>query len=150
MSRLRSFLLLVAFLGVAFVSICAGEEARRDIVATEKKLYSQHDEELVIRDFFQDRKDGLFLDVGCAWPVKMSTTYYLEKHLGWSGIAIDALEEYGPAWKAERPRSKFFTFLVSDHSDTVDAFYRAAGTGLSSTEKDRVFRGKRVDQKEAG
>ena len=25
---------------------------------------------------------GFFADVGCAWPVRNSTTYYLEKHLG--------------------------------------------------------------------
>ena len=44
----------------------ACEDARRDILGTEKTLYSQHDEELIIRDFFQDRREGFFLDVGCA------------------------------------------------------------------------------------
>jgi hypothetical protein len=29
--------------------------------------------------------------VGAAHPVRNSTSYYLEKHLGWTGIAIDAL-----------------------------------------------------------
>jgi len=59
----------------------------------EKKLYSQFNEELIIRDFFQDRKNGVFLDVGCSKPIENSTTYYLDKHLGWSGIGIGASPE---------------------------------------------------------
>src|SRR5262245_52441129 len=51
--------------------------ARKDILARKKKLYSQHDEEVIIRDFFQDRREGFFLDVGCAGPRKDSNTYYL-------------------------------------------------------------------------
>jgi FkbM family methyltransferase len=105
--------------------------ARRDILGTGTKLYSLRDEELIIRDFFQDRRNGFFLDVGCAWPVKENNTFYLEKHLGWSGIAVDALPEYAQPWR-KRPRSRFFNYLVSDHSDTVEPFYRADLPDVSS------------------
>lgn len=128
---------------------CAGENERKDIIGTETKLYSQNNEELIIRDFFQDRRDGFFLDVGCAFPIRLSTTYYLEKHLGWSGIAVDALPDYKPEWDRLRPDSKFLSLLVSDHSNTIESFYKAEGaTGLSSTKKDRVFMGKRLKQQE--
>jgi hypothetical protein len=83
-------------------------QAREDILGTGKKLYSQHDEELVIRDFFQDRRHGTFLDVGCAWPIKASNTFYLEQRLGWRGIAVDALPDYEQAWRKRRRRSRFF------------------------------------------
>src|SRR5512140_2589670 len=53
-------------------------------------LYSQDDEETLIRAFVHDRRGGFFLDVGASDPIRSSTTYYLEKHLGWKGIAIDA------------------------------------------------------------
>ena len=46
---------------------------RKGILAEEKR-YSLFDEELIIRDFFQDRRDGVFLDVGCAWPIGASNT----------------------------------------------------------------------------
>ena len=59
------------------------EAPLEDIVSTKENLYSQHGEELIIRDFFQDRRDGVFLDVGAAWPVHYSNTYYLESELGW-------------------------------------------------------------------
>lgn len=121
---------------------------RRDIIGTEKKRYSQHNEELIIRDFFQDRRDGFFLDVGCAWPVYHNTTYYLEKHLGWSGIAVDAVPDYGPSWKTERPHSRFFNYLVTDHSGGPEAFYRAKQRGVSSTQKDRYLGKRKVHSEE--
>jgi FkbM family methyltransferase len=103
----------------------------KDFLSTEKKLYSQGDEELIIRDFFQDRRDGVFLDVGCAWPIRNNNTFYLEDNLGWWGIAVDALPEYARPWRKRR-NSKFFNYLVTDHSDTVESFYRADATGVSS------------------
>ena len=105
--------------------------SHEDIVSTGEKRYSLRDEELIIRDFFQDRRDGFFLDVGCAWPIRENNTFYLEKHLGWSGIAVDALPEYARPWH-KRKRSKFFNYLVTDHSDTVESFYRAALPDISS------------------
>jgi FkbM family methyltransferase len=80
----------------------------------------------------------VFLDVGCASPVDNSNTYYLEKHLGWTGLAVDALGEFRAAWQRKRPGSRFFNFLVSDHSDSVEAFYRSELRGTSSAEKEKM------------
>jgi FkbM family methyltransferase len=110
-------------------------EGREGILA-EKRRYSLFDEELIIRDFFQDRRGGFFLDVGCAWPVRSSNTYYLEKHLGWEGIGIDALAEYGPGWREKRPSSRFFSYLVTDQSGVAKAFFQSPNPGLSSTNRD--------------
>jgi FkbM family methyltransferase len=110
-------------------------EGREGILA-EERHYSVFDEELIIRDFFQDRRGGFFLDVGCAWPVRASNTYYLEKHLGWTGIGIDALAEYGPAWTAKRPNSRFFSYLVTDRSGVKEIFFKSPDSGLSSTQRD--------------
>ncbi|MFO7976974.1 MAG: FkbM family methyltransferase [Candidatus Hydrogenedentota bacterium] len=103
-----------------------------------KKLYSQFDEELVIRHFFKDRQGGVFIDVGCAWPIHCSTTYYLEKHLGWTGIGIDAQEFYREAWEANRPNSKFFAYAVTDHAGDRMTFYTPpnAGRGLASLSRE--------------
>jgi FkbM family methyltransferase len=76
--------------------------------------YSRGVEEWVIRDHFNDRRDGVFADVGAADYQFQSNTYYLEKHLGWSGVAIDAQIEYAAGYAANRPRSKFFAVFVSD------------------------------------
>jgi FkbM family methyltransferase len=128
---------LVLLAGLAAAAGCSRE--RRDILGTEKKLYSQNDEELIIRDFFQDRRGGFFLDIGASTPVANSTTFYLEKHLGWSGIGVDALFEHHLAWQLERPRSEYLIHLVTDHSGSVEPFYRSPHTALSSVQPDRVF-----------
>lgn len=101
-----------------------------------KSLYSQFDEELIIRDFFQDRRNGFFVDVGAYHWKDASTTYYLERHLGWSGIAIDAFEQYGVGYRKNRPRSRFFSYIVTDHSGTKETLYLAGP--MSSVNEDHV------------
>ena len=46
-------------------------------------------EEWIVRDFFQDKREGVFLDVGPAARKEGSNTYYLETVLGWSGVAVE-------------------------------------------------------------
>ena len=133
---------------ILLVACSPGTVERKDILGNAEKLYSQYDEELIIRDFFQDRKGGFFLDVGCAFPVRYSTTYYLEKHLGWAGFGVDALPDYAEAWKQKRPNASYFNFLVSDHSGTMESFYRSLARPLSSTQKDRVIMKRTLGQKE--
>jgi hypothetical protein len=118
----------IEFLGMRLGEVWSGPEV---------KLYSQSNEELIIRDFFEDRTGGIFLDVGSSTPIENSTTYYLEKHLDWSGIAIDALRHHAPAYRKERPRTKFFSYFVTDHSRTRQEFYLVLGSdALSSGDKD--------------
>jgi FkbM family methyltransferase len=120
-----------------------------DILGTAKKLYSQWDEELIIRDFFQDRGAGFFVDIGCSEPIKGSTTYYLEKHLGWSGIGVDARAELAPLWLTKRRKSQFFAYIVTDHSGTEDPFYVIpGGEAISSTRKQTEFMGHPVKSEE--
>jgi FkbM family methyltransferase len=108
---------------------------RTGILAEDSK-YSLLAEEVIIRDFFQDRRGGFFLDVGCAWPTRANNTYYLERHLGWSGIGVDALADYAKGWAKMRPRSKFFSYLVTDRSGASGTFFKSPGLGLSSTSRE--------------
>ncbi len=95
-------------------------------------LYSQDDEETLIRAFFQDRPGGVFLDVGAGDPIRHSTTYYLEKHLGWTGIAVDAIAEYAAAYAKERPTTRFFAYFASDKSDAAHDFFVSEDRNFSS------------------
>jgi FkbM family methyltransferase len=98
-----------------------------------KSQHSQGKQELIIRHFFKDRPAGVFVDIGCYQPTLHSTTYYLEKELGWRGIAVDAEASYGPAWRQLRRKSKFFAYAVTDKSGEAITFY-AAGP-IASVEK---------------
>ncbi|MFP6580976.1 MAG: FkbM family methyltransferase [Candidatus Hydrogenedentota bacterium] len=95
-------------------------------------FWSQGFEEIIIRDFFQDKRNGVYVDLGCAWPDTGSTSFYLDSKLDWDGIAIDALPEYGELWAKKRPESTFVSYAVSDTSGEKVTFYRNDWTGVSS------------------
>jgi hypothetical protein len=94
-------------------------------------MYSQGREELLIRDFFSDRRGGFFVDVGAGDWRNDSNTLFLEERLGWAGIAVDALAGEGDGYAEHRPRTAFFNYIVTDHSGTEDPLYQAGC--LSST-----------------
>ncbi len=112
------------------------DERAREAILEGEKLYSQFDEELVIRHFFADRRDGFFVDVGSWKPIEGSTTYYLEKHLGWSGFAIDANTGLAPGYAKSRPRTRFFGYIITDHSGTLETLYLAGA--VSSTKAGHI------------
>ena len=89
------------------------------------KLFSHGDEELIIRDFFEDRKNGFFVDIGANHYQVDSTTLYLEKFLGWSGIAVDAVGDFEAGYFENRMKTRFFSFCVSDRSGESVDFYVA-------------------------
>jgi FkbM family methyltransferase len=61
--------------------------AKESRVSTVSK-YSQYNEEEVLLDFFGDKTDGFFVDVGAADGVRFSNTRMLAER-GWSGICIE-------------------------------------------------------------
>jgi FkbM family methyltransferase len=94
---------------------------------------SQFAEEWIIRDFFHDKRDGVFVDVGANQYQQDSTTYYLETGLGWHGLAIDAQREFADGYRANRPRTQFFTFFVSDRTDATAQVFIPAGRTMNAT-----------------
>jgi FkbM family methyltransferase len=103
------------------------------LLTSGQNLYSEKNEELIIRHFFQDRREGFFLDVGCFEWKDLSTTYYLEKHLGWKGFSIDANPALAPGYAENRPGTTFFNYLVTDHTGDQEVFYLSDGLEVISS-----------------
>jgi len=74
-------------------------------------------------EIFFNKKNGSFIEIGCASPVDCSNSYFFETILGWQGICIDARQsacvEFAKSRKAnvinavlgkERGRSIFFDY----------------------------------------
>jgi FkbM family methyltransferase len=102
-------------------------------------LYSQGHEETLIRAFFQDRREGFFVDVGASHYEKDSTTYYLERHLGWLGIAIDAIEEFRAGYEQFRKGTRFFSFFVTNQDGAPrDFFVYTRDTRISTGDLERL------------
>jgi FkbM family methyltransferase len=130
---------LAAAFPLLLLAACGGGESQTDfddLLANGKALYAEGRSELVIRHFFRDRENGFYVDIGAFEPKKLSTTYYLEGHLGWTGIAVDAIAELADAWERERPQSKFFAYAVTDKSGETITFYEYGG--ISSTDKGNI------------
>lgn len=113
-----------------------GRGSAGEIVRSGEVRYSQNREELIVRDFFGDSRGGSFVDVGAGDWRDGSTTLYLERHLGWSGIGVDARAEVAAGWRDHRPRSTFYRYVVTDHSGTTATFYEVGVN--SSTYRDHL------------
>ena len=84
---------------------------------------SEHFEEWIVRDYFQDKRDGVFVDVGAHHYQFASNTYFLETALNWSGIAVEPQTQFAADYATHRPRTKFRPFFVSDVSDVMATLY---------------------------
>jgi FkbM family methyltransferase len=92
--------------------------------------YSEHAEEWLIRDHFQDRRGGVFVDVGANHYRRASKTFYLESVLGWSGVAVEPQREFAAGYATYRPRTKFAPFFVSDVSNETARLFMIRNMGL--------------------
>jgi hypothetical protein len=154
-------LLVAALAGVAGLSIGSRREAvtARPVWiidgASQARLeakygserYSAGLEEYLIREFFRDERDGVFVDVGAYDAKQGSNTYRLERDFGWSGLAIDADADVAASY-ASRPRSRFVLAFV-DAADSGEATFFSGDGGASSgtkafTEQFGALRGSRA------
>jgi FkbM family methyltransferase len=120
--------LIAGFVGVAVWHFTTASfellpELRPLAAAYGPERTSQYHEEWIIRDFFQDKRGGFFVDVGANHYRTHSNTYYLEHALGWSGIAVEPLAAFEPEYRQHRPATRFRPFFVSDVSNAEAKLY---------------------------
>jgi FkbM family methyltransferase len=96
---------------------------------------SENAEEWIVRDFFKDEKNGVFVDVGANHHQRGSNTFYLETVLGWSGVAIDPQVKFAGGYKEFRPRTTFVPLFVSDTSNQQTTLYVTANDLVASSSK---------------
>jgi FkbM family methyltransferase len=97
-------------------------------VRTLERMYgpsrdSEHVEEWILKDFFKERRDGIFVEVGANHHQRASNTYYLETALGWSGIAVEPQIKFAEGYKRYRPRTTFVPLFISDVSNQQATLY---------------------------
>ncbi len=90
-------------------------------------------EEYLVREFFGDLRDGVFVDVGASDAVKGSNTYRLERDFGWSGLAVDADVAVRPTY-SWRPRTRFMLAFVSAQDGGTARLHKGEG-GSSSGQR---------------
>jgi FkbM family methyltransferase len=102
--------------------------------------HSEREEEWLIRDYFQDRRGGVFVDVGANHYRSSSKTYYLEANLGWSGLAIEPQGEFEADYVTYRPRTRFRPFFVSDVSNSTARLFIIKRSTVVASSNDEFVR----------
>jgi FkbM family methyltransferase len=131
---LTAFLGALAYGGYRLVVPANPVQSTREMRVFREKYgpahFSEREEEWFIRDYFQDRRGGVFVDVGANHYMNANKTYYLESKLGWSGIAIEPQREFASGYAEHRPKTKFFPFFVSDVSNATAKLYMVHRSSL--------------------
>ena len=85
---------------------------------TKREIYSQDNQDYIVyNNFFKDKTDGVFCDVGGNHPLNINNTRYFEG-LGWGGYVFEPLPYMKPLWEKHR-KAKFFPFGASDKDGEV-------------------------------
>jgi len=61
------------------------------ITLKNESKYSQFGQDSFVLDYFNNKRNGIFIDIGAYDGVSLSNTYYLEKELGWTGICFEPI-----------------------------------------------------------
>lgn len=56
------------------------------------KFQSQHKQDEFVVNYFNQKENGIFVDIGAHDGISLSNTYVLEKELNWKGICIEPME----------------------------------------------------------
>jgi FkbM family methyltransferase len=97
----------------------SGDNEEAEVLARKygPSRHSGYVEEWILKDFFKDRRGGVFVDVGANHHELGSNTYYLENEMGWSGVAIEPQVKFAAGYREHRPRTTFVPLFISDVSN---------------------------------
>ena len=87
-----------------------------------RSSYSQFGEDRFIADFFKDKKNGFYIDIGCFHPIMFSNTCLLFNN-GWSGINIDLNQISIDLFNMIRPKDYNFCAAISNNIEEKDLFF---------------------------
>lgn len=84
--------------------------------------YSQWGEDQFINEFFKDKKNGIYLDIGCFHPVMYSNTCLLHRK-GWRGINIDINPTSIDLFNIIRPKDTNLCTTINETKETFKVYY---------------------------
>ena len=105
------------------------------------KLYfnkSQFGEDKKIIKFFKNKKEGVYLDVGCFHPIRQNNTYLMHK-LGWMGINIDLNPLSIDLFKVARPKDINICAAVSGKKSSKNLFFDHQLSSLNTLSKNHTL-----------
>jgi len=102
-----------------------------------------NNEDTAVLDYFKNKKNGFYVDVGCHHPTYINNTYLLYKK-NWSGINVDTSQFSIDLFNHMRPQDLNYNCAVSNRNGTVKLFFQREFSQLSTIESiqaKNVFQG---------
>ena len=87
-----------------------------------QKSYSQIGQDLAVLEFYKNKKNGYFVEIGASNGIELSNTYLLEKKYNWTGICVEPLPERFAMLRKNRPNSICCAQPVYDKSNEIVLF----------------------------
>ena len=109
----------------------------------QRKSYSMDNEDTAVLNYFKNKRNGFYVDVGCYHPIHRNNTYLLHKK-NWNGINIDTSEFSIDLFNFIRPKDLNYNCAISNKNEIIKLFYQKKLSQLSTTEIDQakiVFQG---------
>jgi len=100
-------------------------------------------EDTAVLDYFKEKKNGFYVDVGCYHPIHRNNTYLLHKK-NWNGINIDTSQFSIDLFDYMRPNDLNYKCAISNKNQIIKLFYQKELSQLSTTERNQaetVFQG---------
>src|SRR5215469_2705159 len=97
--------------------------------------HAQNREDVILKGFFPDVKNGFYVDVGASHPDEYSVTklFYEE---GWNGINIEPIPRLFKLLNSRRSRDINLNMGVSDAKSALNFREYVSGDGLSTFSKE--------------
>ena len=89
-------------------------------------------EDTAVLDYFKDKKNGFYVDVGCYHPIHRNNTYLLHKQ-NWNGVNIDTSEFSIDLFNHMRPKDLNYNCAISNRNEIIKLFYQKEFSQLSTT-----------------
>jgi hypothetical protein len=67
--------------------------------------FSQAGQDLFVKSFTKEKKNGYFVEIGSNHPINHSNTYLLEKKYNWKGLMVEYDHSFESLYKIHRPAS---------------------------------------------
>ena len=108
-----------------------------------------NNQDTAVLDYFKDKKNGFYVDVGCHHPTHINNTYLLYKQ-NWGGINIDTSQFSIDLFNYMRPQDLNYNCAISNRNGVVKLFFQKEFSQLSTiegTQAKNVFQG-RIKEKD--
>tara|TARA_A100001011_G_C13977185_1_gene701744 strand:- start:50 stop:724 length:675 start_codon:yes stop_codon:yes gene_type:complete len=78
---------------------------------------------LFLKDYFKEKKDGFYIDVGCFHPIRLSNTKFLYDK-GWRGINIDISKKSIDLFKITRKKDINLNIGIGNKNKVSEAYFK--------------------------